>query len=175
MHCRTVHKYLVGYLDGSIPEELLVKIREHLSTCPHCNQEVTEQVAIRDALQSIPSPVRSEQFWMSLEQAVAIRLSYKRKEVRKSIRSYPIFFERPRLAFGGLAIALLLIILSIFWNGGSLWEKSMHSAKAAPNGEEVEFYLEEHDLTQGGTAFTQSAFAGVVIGSDHLTKSGKSK
>ena len=89
MDCKDISELLAAYLDNELTPEEGEQVRSHLSTCPHCREELEAIAAAQDQLrralkavagQATPSP----QAWVGFKQRLAVE-------------------ERPRVTIWGLA------------------------------------------------------------------------
>ena len=76
MNCKDTSKLLTAYLDGEVMPEEQEQIQAHLSTCPHCREELEALAATQDNLRqalrvtaagATPSP----QAWAGIRQRLA--------------------------------------------------------------------------------------------------------
>ena len=167
MHCKTVRKNLVMFLEGVIQPELRNMIKGHLSSCGDCQREYEIQVEARTTLRAVPSVSKPEFFWSVLQERINQHLTGTGIPDRKGIRKVPFFFKEPRIRFAATLALIIIALGSLFWGGKFFFKEQWQATTGVPNGEEIEFYLEEHDLSQGGLMSSQSAFAGTIIQTEY--------
>ncbi len=103
MKCKEIHFLLNDYFEGSLPDEDITGVRQHLSECESCRLKLKEIELIHNVLtqDSIPQP--EENFWVNFLPELRSRIEEKRKP-RK------ILVPQTRLALGFLSILLVAII-----------------------------------------------------------------
>ena len=75
MDCKDVGELLISYLDGELSREEKEPIERHLSTCPHCRQELESLSVTQDQLRrgfaAAASKAVPPQAWAKLQQRLA--------------------------------------------------------------------------------------------------------
>ncbi len=174
MHCKTVRNYREPYFDGLLHARISEAIDEHLARCSRCRHEFEVQREMRDALRDMPGVTRSPEFWSDLERSIHMKLSESRTPADFDENDYDrIPFFKFKYQLTAALLIMTFIISSIVWDVLRHPGDETQLVAGNGNGEEIEFYLEEHDLAKGSSAMTQSAFAGVVFqGSRDSKRSG---
>lgn len=67
MNCKKLHKNLIFYLDGDLPETEMIKMRTHLANCPDCAAFADKMMKTLGVLQSEKSPEVNPFFYTRLK------------------------------------------------------------------------------------------------------------
>ena len=174
MQCKAVQNYCESYWNGLLHTRLAESIEHHLARCHDCSREYATQREIRSLLHGMPEISRPDDFWSSLECSIRERISESRNPAvfDEAEFNLPSVF-RFRYQLAAAMLILMLIISSIVWDAWRYSGEESLLVKTNGSGEDIDFYLEEHDLAQGHNALSQSAFAGVVFtGNKKITRTG---
>jgi anti-sigma factor RsiW len=99
-----IQHQLSAYLDGELPPTEMADVRQHLTECEECRQEVEELRATRDLVRRLQTPPVPADFASSLWDRI------ERDEPR---RAFSIFGWVPRPALALAAVLLTVILLGV--------------------------------------------------------------
>ena len=174
MRCKAVQNYCEPYLNGLLHTRLAECIEHHLLQCRECGREYASQREIRSLLHGMPEISRPDDFWASLEHSIRAKISESRNPAAFDEDEFnwsPFFRFRYQLA--AVTLIVTLVVSSIIWDAWRHTGEEAFLVKTGGNGEDIDFYLEEHDFAQGSNALSQSAFAGVMFqGSKNAKRNG---
>jgi len=71
MRCRRVQRRLSAFLDGELSEKMAAQIAEHLSGCPHCQQEAESLSSVWEQLEEMHEIDPAPFFWTRLNARIA--------------------------------------------------------------------------------------------------------
>lgn len=123
MDCKNIEENLVAYLDGELSEEEFFQIKEHVSSCPHCSEEIFLLMKSWDLLKSYPEEELSDDFKDRLIKKIESRIAA------------PKVLRISYLKWIPLAAAAVFLIFALCW---ILFQDSNLTEKPAKIGEESE-------------------------------------
>ena len=112
MKCEQVQRRLSAFLDGELSKKQASRISEHVSGCPHCQQEAESLSAAWEQLGEMQEVHPSPHFWIKLNARIA-QVEQRRFSLDKVRR----FLDR-------LLVPATVVAASVFglWIGGALYD-----------------------------------------------------
>ena len=112
MKCQQVQRRLSAFLDGELSKKQASRISEHVSGCPHCQQETESMTAAWKQLGAMRKVDPSPHFWIKLNARIA-----QVEERRFSLEKIRGFLDR-------LLVPATVIAASVvgLWIGGALYD-----------------------------------------------------
>lgn len=104
--CRKVKKWMVDYLEGTLPGEKKALFAEHLAKCPRCAQEVTTLVKTQKLVEMKATEEMPEEFWTHYLPRLKRRLAEK---PLPGLQWRPV----PTLALATVTALVLLIVVTV--------------------------------------------------------------
>jgi len=108
--CR-YERVLSAFVDNELSDRQTRKVRQHLETCPECQQKYQEICKINILLGSLPEIELSSEFDRKFWQKIADEEALQEKQHRQPFR---FFHFRPVLTAGLAASLSLVLILGIY-------------------------------------------------------------
>ena len=106
MSCISEEK-LWEYLDGELEEKEVQKIEEHLSKCPHCNQELNELLFFNTQFSNAINDIKEEKTNPIKNRLMEIELGY--NEMKPQLKKY----WKGIAIFGGITVLMTLIFVTL--------------------------------------------------------------
>lgn len=79
MNCRTCSNLISAYLDRELDGNMMIRIRQHIDSCPECQSEYEDLKEIRDRLINLPMAAPAADLDIRLQMAVFGREEKKRR------------------------------------------------------------------------------------------------
>ena len=166
MKCKTVRKYFNSYLSDTLHHTLRSAVERHIADCRQCREDFKTQSEMRMLLRNMPAVVRSESYYEGLKRSIHHKLM--ERETGEPLK-YSRDYVPPRIKVYSFAAVFLIMLASVLFYISDYSEDAMLTENGL-NGEEIDFYLEEHEFSQGCNALVQSAFAGLIMQEREETK-----
>jgi len=113
MKCRQVKKLVMDYLDSTLPAAQSCELELHLQHCARCREGVESMRVVGETLRNLPQQQASADFWERLEARLPQRLSLSDRLVARLEEWLQLPTRRWAMAGVGLAIASLLIFVTV--------------------------------------------------------------
>ena len=112
MKCEQVQRRISAFLDGELSKKQASRISEHISGCPHCQQEVESMTAAWEQLGEMHEVDPSPHFWIKLNARIV-----QVEERRFSLEKVRGFLDR-------LLVPATVVVASVvgLWIGGALYD-----------------------------------------------------
>lgn len=163
MNCRKFLKNIISYQENIIDPTLKSNMDAHVSKCSKCREafEVTKEMA--DVLNNVEKVERSDYFWNNLHNDIINAKVGYTIVTKKYHPEYKLsFWERfLKPAMIGFSFGILLFSIYFYFDfkSGGFWsQKEINSA-----GKEVDFYINEHSLTENSNIFSHGELATSLI------------
>ncbi len=155
MKCKEFLRNIIPYQENKVNSSLKSKMDAHISKCSKCRKELEISRDVADVLNNVEKIERDEYFWNNLYNDIRnVRIGY--NVVCEKYRSeYKLsFWERflkPAMIGFSFGILLFFMYFYIDFKSGGLWKQKYIEFA----GKEMEFYIDEHSLTENGNIFSQ--------------------
>ena len=164
MKCKEFIKNIIKYQEGEVSPSLKKEMDLHLSECANCREELSVTEEMAKIIHNVDVIERDDYFWNSLYNNVRnIRVAYSIARERYSTKSYTLsFWDRflkPALVGFSFGILLFLSLLYYDLRSGGLLGKAERSI----TNDEIEFYINEHSLSESGNIFAQEGLSPVFV------------
>lgn len=163
MKCKEFLRNIIPYQENKVNSFLKSEMDTHISECLKCREELEISKEIANALNSMGKIERDDYFWNNLHNNVrSVKAGYSivcgkyRSEFRLS------FWERfLKPAMIGFSFGLLLFFMYFYldFKSGGLWKQKYIEF----TGQEREFYMDEHSLTENGNIFSQGELTTLFV------------
>jgi len=164
MKCKEFIKNIIQYQKGEINSSLKEEIDSHLSKCPNCREELNISKEMAEVLHNVDVIKRDDFFWNDLYRNVRnLRMGYRIAREEYPSESYVLsFWDRfLKPALVGFSFGLLLFLSFLYFDlksGGLLGR-----GEASFTSDEIEFYINEHSLSENGNIFSQEGITSVFV------------
>ena len=163
MKCKEFIKNIIQYHEAEVSSSLKKEMDSHLSECKDCKKELIISKEMAELLHNADLIKKGDYFWDDLYKNVRnLRIGYKMAKEKYRSEYYVGFWDRfLKPALIGFTFGLLLFLSYIYFDlksGGLLDRREISFAS-----EEIEFYINEHSLSENGNIFSQGGLAPVFV------------
>jgi anti-sigma factor RsiW len=146
MSCSRFDEKLSAYLDGELDYQQRAELERHLLECPRCSGQLDEMRRIESFRPLLEPPeVPQEKWrecWDEIKKQTTDSLSLEEVKARVARRRQAHWLRRAGFAFGGVAVAVLVIAV-IFWPAAPAPDNEVLALPPAGRSVRVNCYDEE--------------------------------
>jgi len=164
MKCKEFINDIIPYQKGEVNSSLKEEMGSHLSKCADCREELNISKEMAEVLHNVDVIKRDDYFWNALYGDIRnFRIGYRIAREKYRSESYVLsFWDRfLKPALIGFSFGLLLFLSFLYYDlkSGGLLGKAEKSITS----DEIEFYINEHSLSENGNIFSQEGLTSIFV------------
>ena len=128
MNCQDFENKISGFIDGELPENEMKSFREHLASCEHCSQLLSELQSVDKMLVGMEELLPDEAYWAGFD----ARLKDKIEETAEK-RPWWNFYPLIRRHLGWALIAVVVVMIAVM----PILRETLFSTKIQPATEKI--------------------------------------